>query len=651
MKSISTVALATALAALAGPAAAQTAEGNQWALRMIGAQAAYDRGYTGRGVVVGILDSGLDMTHPEFAGRIAPFSMDAGVGGPVTQDPEGHGTHVAGIIGAARDGRGTHGVAYDVTLMPLGLAGDALIDLDEAAAGLTRLGLANGARIFNNSWGMDFYLGSAGGRNAFDTLMIQQTAQYRAAAAQDAIIVFSTGNEYQLQPNVQAGLPYYVPELQPHWLAVTAVGPDGSITDYANNCGLAAAWCLAAPGGEAPADGQSDDNLIISTLPGGGYGPMSGTSMAAPHVTGAVAIARQMFPNARASDLTRLTLATAVDVGAPGIDAEYGWGLLNLANMAQTRDGVAASVFANGAWSAERGQAALIETLGERAGANVDRGIWGAVLAATGEHDATASSNAAEAETLGGVAGFDLAAGPDATVGVALSYVRTELTEAGLRNEAEVKAASLSGYGALRSGGVFVEVAAGVDRRKYAFSRGSVTGAAGTVLEGQGLTGQAESDGFGAFADGRLGLGFATPLGELRPFVHGRVQHQQIDGFDEGSADVFSLSVPDVELTRTDIGPGVELALAPFDVAGARVSGALGLRHDFTGGDDDIALPAVMLGSAVPGAVGELGDATTVSAGLSATFGPGWEAGLGGFWTHADLFDQGGVSISLRARF
>lgn len=650
-RTIATVALATAFAACALPAAAQSVEGNQWALRLIDAQAAYDRGYTGRGVLVGILDSGLDVTHGEFLGRIAPYSFNGDGGGPITGDPDGHGTHVAGIIGAARDGRGTHGVAYESTLMTLGLGGEGMIELDGIAAEATRLGLANGARIFNNSWGIDFYIGSEAGRNAFNTLMLRQTAQYRAAISQDAIFVFATGNEFQPQPNVQSGLPYYVAELQPHWLAVTSVGPDGAIPGYANRCGLAAAWCLAAPGGAPLPEGESGaDRQIYSTLPGG-YGVMSGTSMAAPHVTGAVAIARQMFPDARAADLTRLTLATARDMGAPGVDAEYGWGLLNVGNMARTRDAVAASVFANGVWSADRGQAALIETIGQRLESGADRGVWGAMLAARAEHEAMVSSNAAETETLGAAAGFDLDAGPDATLGVAVSYARSRMDESGLPNAAEVKAVALSAYGALRSGRVFAELTAGIDKRDYAFDRGAIVGATGTVLEGQGLTGRAGADGFGAFGDVRIGMGFASPLGEIRPFIHARAQHQQLDGFDETAADVFSLSVPEVELTRTDVGPGVALALTPFETGNARVSGEFGLRHDFSGGDDDFPVAALMLGSAVPGRLGDLGDATTLSGTLRATFGEGWEAGLGGFWSHADLSDQGGVSISLRTRF
>lgn len=623
---------------------------NGWNLRLIGAGAAHDRGYTGAGVTVGVIDSGLDVTHPEFRGRIA-YTVDGATGEPVTEDPGEHGTHVSGIIAAARNGTGTQGVAFDARLVILGLAGEDEAEIDAVVGDLVRAGLQNGARVFNNSWGFDYYIGSASGQTAFRTTMVAQTAGYREAVAQGAIVVFSTGNESQLQPNVQAGLPFYAPDLKPNWLAVTAVGASGSLAGYANRCGRAAEWCLAAPGGDFPDEGQTaDQTMIVSTLPGGGYGPMAGTSMAAPHVTGAVAVARQMFPNASGAELTRLTLATATDLGAPGIDTEYGWGLLNLGNMAVTRDAVAASTFANGFWAADRGQAALIQTLGSRMSAEAEGGAWGAVLAARGEHDATGSANGAEADSLGAVAGFDLAAGADATLGLAFTYVRTEMAETGMANAATVEAVGLAGYGAARRGIWFARGAAGVEVLDYSFVRGAIVGAAGTVLEGRGLTGQARSNGYSAWVDGRLGA--TVPRGgfELRPFVHGRVQRLQADAFEE-TADIFSLSVAEVDQTRVEAGPGVELAFAPVHAGPATLSGEIGARYAFSTGDDTFETPATFLGSPVPGAVGSLGDTATVSGTLRAQVGERLEAGLEGFWSIADRADQGGLAVGLRLSF
>lgn len=92
---------------------------NQEGLALVRAQDAYDRGLTGKNVVVGVLDTGLDVSHPEFAGQIAPGGFDF-IGGTVSMsDPHGHGTHVSGIIGARKDDNAIHGVAYDAKILPI----------------------------------------------------------------------------------------------------------------------------------------------------------------------------------------------------------------------------------------------------------------------------------------------------------------------------------------------------------------------------------------------------------------------------------------------------------------------------------------------------------------------------------------------------
>ncbi|RZJ94792.1 MAG: hypothetical protein EOO76_21160, partial [Novosphingobium sp.] len=112
-----TCALAGA-AFVAAPASAQSfQEGtSQWNLALIHADAANSRGYTGAGVTVGVLDSGIDVANPDLAGQVSDLSHDVFAGGSATDDPNGHGTHVAGIIAAARDGLRVQGVAYDAEL-------------------------------------------------------------------------------------------------------------------------------------------------------------------------------------------------------------------------------------------------------------------------------------------------------------------------------------------------------------------------------------------------------------------------------------------------------------------------------------------------------------------------------------------------------
>jgi len=618
-------------------------------LVLINAQAANALGFTGKGVIVGVLDSGLDASHPDLAPNLADVSYDANIQGPVVRDYDMHGTHVAGIIAAARNGIGLQGVAYDAKiamLVPQTGPDDDEAAADAAIASVYARALDANVRIFNNSWGFNYYTGTPEGRARLDTAMRGQIEVFRRAVALDSVIVFATGNESQSQPNTQAGLPYYFPELQANWLAVTAVSRTGEPVDYANHCGLAAQWCLAAPGG------AGGDEGIVSTVPlaQGGYDFSSGTSMAAPHVTGAVAVAREMFPAASGAELARFVLVTATDIGAAGVDPVYGWGLLNMGNMAAARSGLGLELAANTGWAADEGQAVLIQSLDTRLKTRGAGGAWAAALGGRSRHGETATASQAKADTLGLAAGYDRTLGQDARLGAALAWTTTDLDEPGLANSAKVESFTLAGYGATTLGVLFAEGSAGVHRRDYSFTRGSLAGAAGTVLEAQGLSATAETDGYGLFADGRIGLRLPAGQAAIRPFLHARVSHQTLDGFNERGGDVFNLAVEDVELTRYQAGPGVELLLAARPVGSASVSGDLSVRYDASWGDSDYVIDAAMLGAQVSGRLGELDDPVTLAGGLAADWGA-LEASLRGFYVHAEDQDAHGASLGLRVAF
>lgn len=618
-------------------------------LVLINAQAANGLGFTGKGVIVGVLDSGLDAAHPDLAANLADISYDANIPGPVVRDYDMHGTHVAGIIAAARNGIGLQGVAYDAKiamLVPQSGADDDEAAADAAIASVYARALDATVRIFNNSWGFDYYTGTPEGRARLDTVMRGQVAVFRRAVALDSVIVFSTGNELQSQPNTQAGLPHYFPELQANWLAVTAVSRTGEPVDYANHCGLAAQWCLAAPGG------AGGDEGIVSTVPlaQGGYDFSSGTSMAAPHVTGAVAVAREMFPTASGAELARFVLVTATDIGAAGVDSVYGWGLLNMGNMAAARSGLGLELAANAGWAADESQAVLIQGLDARLKARGAGGAWAAALGGRSRQDETATASQAEADTLGLVAGYDRTLGQDARLGAALAWTTTDLDEPGLTNSAKVESFTLAGYGAAARGVLFAEGSAGVHRRDYSLTRGSLAGAAGTVMEAQRLTATAETDGYGLFADGRIGLRLPAGQAFIRPFLHARASHQAFDGFNERGGDVFNLAVEDAEMTRYQAGPGVEILLAARPMGAASVSGDLSVRYDASWGDSDYVIDAAMLGAQVNGRLGELDDPVTLAGGLAADWGM-LQATLRGFYAQADDQDAHGASLGLRVAF
>lgn len=655
-----TVAAVAALAfvAVAGRAQAQEVVEyeSQWDLQMIGVQAAYDRGYTGKGVVVGVMDSGVRATHIDLIANLSDISLDIFTSGPATIDLQGHGTHVAGTIAGARNGFGIQGVAYDSKLAILRLLDENNVASGpyDAPATLLNYALDNGVRIINNSWGGLDLDPNATAADVLNEYGPEVVAAYQRAVDLDAVMVWATGNESMLQPTLQAGLPYYFPSWAKNWLAVTAVDRNGNLTGYANHCGLAAQWCLAAPGGEAPLPSESFlDTLILSAgIPNDEYiAGNAGTSMAAPHVTGALAIARQMFPDAPGSAIARLVLVTATDKGAPGVDEAYGWGLLNIANLAITLDPEAGSVFANGAWAGDAAQKALFEALDDRLAGPSGAGLWAVALVGRAGHDTTDSSLESEAETAGAAVGYDIETSSGVRLGIALSGSDTTAEEAGGENRAQVRSLGFSAYATVHRGGWFVEGAGGFDVRDYDFRRGDILGTKGTVLEGLGLTGRAEADGLGAFARGRVGFTFETKGFELSPFVQARVSYQRLDAFQEAGADVFSLTSDKAEQTLYELAPGVQLGVPERAVGKALVGGSLSVRYEARRGDDDFAMPVSMLGSEVPAAVGDLDDAVAVSAAVSAKLAGGLEVGARGWWSGGGNQDAAGARLGLRLTF
>ena len=136
----------------------------QAGLGLINAQTDYDRGLTGapvdlgggvsQDIIIAVVDSGLDITHPEFAGQIAPGGFDfVNLGADMT-DPHGHGTHVGGIIAANQDDVGMHGAAFNAQLQPFRVFNEFGLALDDFHSSVAfDSAVENGAAIINNSWG------------------------------------------------------------------------------------------------------------------------------------------------------------------------------------------------------------------------------------------------------------------------------------------------------------------------------------------------------------------------------------------------------------------------------------------------------------------------------------------------------------------
>ena len=297
---------------------------------MVGTMLAHDRGYTGSGAVVSIMDSGFDDSHPELNGQFLNFynALTAASGAAASGDPTGHGTWVAGVIGAKLDATNVTGVAPGAQLVGIRIAdnsGDFSAMSDVQFKNAVDFAIAQGSDFVNNSWGLSAAVGEVDA-TTFQTLFPVELQAYRDGVAADMVFVFANGNERDTspsQPQLLAGLPALFADLDDHWVAVGAVGPDGRLASYSQPCGSAAAWCLVAPGGD---DGSS----MTSTWLFNGYATGVGTSYSTPMVTGALAVLKSRFPTLSNDVIVDRLFLTANKSGIYADSSLYGQGLLDL---------------------------------------------------------------------------------------------------------------------------------------------------------------------------------------------------------------------------------------------------------------------------------------------------------------------------------
>jgi thermitase len=289
-----------------------------WGLSQIEAPAAWQQSTGSNDVVVGVIDTGVDYTHEDLATQMwvnpnenpaTPddddnngwnndiHGIDCANDDSDPIDDHGHGTHVAGTIGAAaNNGKGVVGTAWNVKIMALkfleadgtGYTSDAIECLYYA--------INNGAHVTNNSWG---------GGSFSKTLQ----EAIRFAASRDQLFIAAAGND-GLDTTVQPHYPasYDVDNV----ISVAATNQEDSLAMF-SNYGTTSVD-LAAPG-----------VAIMSTVPGG-YGSMSGTSMATPHVSGAAALLLGADPSLR-SDAARLRSAILDNVDkVPSLEGKLSTG-------------------------------------------------------------------------------------------------------------------------------------------------------------------------------------------------------------------------------------------------------------------------------------------------------------------------------------
>ena len=313
---------------------------SQWFLPHIGTMKAWDVEKGSGDLVVAVLDTGVDASHPDLAGRVLNGYDFVGKDGN-TSDVYGHGTHVAGIIAASgENNEGVAGLAWRIKLLPVKVLDDnGSGSYSNVIAGI-RYAIDNGAMVINLSLG-------GGARSQ----ALQEAVDY--ARSKGAVVVAAAGNE------AHESLSY--PAACDGVIGVGATDEQDRRTQFSD-------WGV---GLDIMAPGTS----VYSDIPGGRYGYKSGTSMAAPQVSGAFALLRSHEPGLSVAEAEERIFSSARDLGSQGYDTDYGWGVLRVDKALGLKDEVPGGqeytggelYFAEGYTSADFDTYVLLENPGKQA--------------------------------------------------------------------------------------------------------------------------------------------------------------------------------------------------------------------------------------------------------------------------------------------
>ncbi len=267
----------------------------QWGLPKIGAPAAWDVS-RGASVTVAVVDTGVSLTHPDLIGHLDTANQKDFVNGDlVAQDDNGHGTHVAGILGAAlNNDRGGAGVANQCTILPIKVMNSKGIGQASSVALGIMWAADHGASVINLSLG-----------ETVNSASIDSAVQY--AVGKDCVVVAAAGNE--------GSSAVYYPAANANVIGVSATDINDSRASYSN---YGPQVDISAPGSDIYSTWWSAGGVL--------YAKDGGTSMATPFVAGTAALIRAKNPTWTRVMVERQLLGTALDLGAPGRDDFFGYG-------------------------------------------------------------------------------------------------------------------------------------------------------------------------------------------------------------------------------------------------------------------------------------------------------------------------------------
>ncbi|MER6143439.1 S8 family serine peptidase [Streptomyces sparsogenes] len=318
----------------------------QWDLPAIKADKAHEKSLGSRDVTVGVIDTGVDDTHPDLAPNFdRKASVNCVSGKPNTADgawrpsasESPHGTHVAGEIAAAKNGIGVTGVAPGVKVSGIKVGNpDGFFYTEAVVCGFV-WAAEHGVDVTNNSYYTDPWYFNCTTDPDQKALVEAVSRASLYAESKGVVNVAAAGNEsYDLaadsitdpsSPNdttpgdreIDPRTCLDIPTQLPGVVTVSSTGAKGLKSSF-SNYGLGVID-IAAPGGDSTAYQKpappAESGLIYNTLPGGKYGYMAGTSMASPHVAGVAALIKSTHPHASAWKVKALLKAQADDTACP----------------------------------------------------------------------------------------------------------------------------------------------------------------------------------------------------------------------------------------------------------------------------------------------------------------------------------------------
>ncbi len=326
-----------------------------WGLKKMKLESAWDRS-KGKGVIVAVIDGGVDYTHPDIAANIWSNPRESlngkdndgnGLIGDVRgwdfgdndndpMDDDGHGTHVAGTIAAIGNNKlGVIGVAPEATIMPVKVfaSGSSSSPMSNFAQGILYAAKA-GANVMNNSWGCS--------QPCPSSPVVEDAV--RTAYSMGVVMVFASGNS---SDDVAGYSPQNMKEGDSKPVVVNASTPDDQMCSFSN---FGATVDVIAPGGGLAKNCDTYNILSLRAknldplaqscgagfgVVGQNYYRLAGTSMASPHVAGLAALILAAEPSITNEQVRLRMRQTADDLGTPGWDAQFGAGRVNAAKAVQ----------------------------------------------------------------------------------------------------------------------------------------------------------------------------------------------------------------------------------------------------------------------------------------------------------------------------